>query len=305
MKNVIGLPALLQPFSVEQFIKEFWPDNYLVVHGLKKSTQFLLEHPQLQSVEAMVEKWSGSVTASLPDFNDEYSSIEVSSIDASKLYRNGMTLAFSNVDRQIPELGPWLNSFQEILGLPKITFSRCIVYVSPHGRGTSPHFDRNINFVLQIKGSKKWLLAPNLHCKNPLARHTMNTVLSPRLLGYTKSPMPTEMPENTTEVELRAGSLLFVPRGMWHATKAAGDSLSLNFTFGIPPWSDVLLEQLKIQLDLDERWRDYACGIGNSPNADPILKEQAEKRIAELITNLTRSVTEIKKEAFFQAPGPA
>lgn len=97
-----------------------------------------------------------------------------------------------------------------------------MVYATPDGKGTAAHFDQNINFVLQLQGTKTWWLAPNTHVENPTQRFTIGQPLDPELASYVEREMPSEMPGllegNCLKVVLRPGSMLFVPRGYWHRT---------------------------------------------------------------------------------------
>jgi 50S ribosomal protein L16 3-hydroxylase len=86
----------------------------------------------------------------------------------------------------------------------------------------------------------------------------MGLDVDPELQTYATLPMPTELPADHTEIVLQPGSVLFVPRGMWHATHAATDALSLNFTFTPPTWIDLLTAALRGRLALSPSWRETA-----------------------------------------------
>jgi 50S ribosomal protein L16 3-hydroxylase len=68
------------------------------------------------------------------------------------------------------------------------------------------------------------------------------------------------MPDDSVEVELTPSSLLFVPRGYWHSTRAAGESVSLNFTYSQPTWLDVVQDVVRRRLMTYEQWRQLANG---------------------------------------------
>ena len=83
------------------------------------------------------------------------------------------------------------------------------------------------------------------------------------------------MPTAQREIVLRPGSLLLVPRGMWHATRADDDALALNFTFTAPTWLDLLAVALRSKLALDPAWRATAAPA--SPQAfEALLRELAD-----------------------------
>lgn len=218
----------------------------------------LSELPFLNSLESLLEHWNKSIQVHLPDLRDEASSIDTDAQHAMSFYQQGMALLFNNAQELSPMLESWLHDMRRDLGLSAMTYARNLIYVTPHGQGTAPHFDQNINFVLQLKGIKKWKVAPNQHLLNPMTRHTMGQPVDPEMMSYLERPMPTEMPADAEEFELKPGSLLFVPRGCWHSTEAEGDALALNFTFTAPSWIDLLSAALRSRLLQSPEWRETA-----------------------------------------------
>lgn len=247
-----GLAALTHP-------KPFKPSQEpFVVHEQSDLLRTFRALPLLTSLDSLLNLWPATVQAHLPKVADEASAIDVSPADARKLFENGMGLRFDHAQRHSPELLPWLTGIRQDLGLSELTDSRCLVYASPKGKGNAPHFDQNVNFVLQVHGTKKWWLAPNRHVENPLTRHTMGLPPDPELATYARMPLPTKMPTGAKTYLLQPGSLLFVPRGMWHSTLAQSDALSLNFTFTAPAWLDLLTAALRSRLALSSEWRETA-----------------------------------------------
>lgn len=253
------LAALLHPRTLPELLASLAADQPFVVHGTSRpAVRALLELPFLASLEAMLTGWPGPVQVHLPDVADEASAIDVPTKDARKLYACGMSLLFNDVHAGEPLLTDWLAAIRGDLGLSALTQGRCLVYATPAGKGTAPHFDQNLNFVLQLHGTKHWTLAQNHHVKAPLTRHTIGQPLDPELATYARTPLPEHMPEHHQQITLTPGSLLVVPRGTWHATHADSDALSLNFTFTAPTWLDLLLAALRSRLALDPAWRATA-----------------------------------------------
>jgi 50S ribosomal protein L16 3-hydroxylase len=152
-----------------------------------------------------------------------------------------------------------VNELISELGVSSLTYGRSLIYVIPAGKVTDLHFDQNINFVFQIKGTKKWWVAPNVHVENPMTRHTIGTPLDPELASYSD-----EMPESfrtkgANEFTLKPGSFLFVPRGAWHSTQASDeDTLSISFTLTVPTWIDLLTAAMRGRLAQSSLWRESA-----------------------------------------------
>ena len=259
-----------------------------MVHGLKKATEPLMDLPYLRSLEDLLNSWPNPVQAHLPDLSDESSSIDASPTDARKLFANHMGLLFNNVHKHSQELDLWLRALWEDLGLPAMTAARCMVYATPDGKGTAPHFDQNVNFVLQLQGTKRWSIAPNLNVENPTQRHTMGLPLDPELASYSlEEPMPKRMPADSRQIVLKPGSVLFVPRGFWHSTEAKGEALALNFTFSQPTWIDLFTTALRSRLSLSRDWRELADGVSSN---DPTRREVAQLKLDSLLLELTEDL---------------
>jgi 50S ribosomal protein L16 3-hydroxylase len=294
----LGLSSLISPDTAQDFFANAWPEKPFVVHALDESVSAITALPFLQSVEAMLQAWPHSVQAHLPDVSDEASSIEVSTSSARKLFTNHLSLLFNQVERVSPVLKTWLSAIGAELSLPAMTYARCMVYATPNGRGTAPHFDQNINFVLQLTGTKKWWLAPNENVSHPSERHTAGLPVNPELASYAKLPFPKSMPANKKSFALKPGSLLFVPQGYWHSTEAKGKALSLNFTFSQPSYIDLFLAALRSRLLLSPEWRETAIGV--SP-AHPHSREMAEAHLDLLLAELALDIPEWKARDIFGA----
>ncbi|MEO6774414.1 MAG: cupin domain-containing protein [Kofleriaceae bacterium] len=266
-----GLAALIHPHPVA----ELHPHEAFVKHGRSDAVAELFALPLMASFDALLASWPDVVDVHLPDVADEASTIHASPHDARKLYASGMGLMFDDVHRYAPALVGWLDAIRADLGLSRLTQQRCLIYATPSGGGTAPHFDQNANFVLQLHGTKTWWLAPNTHVALPLTRHTMGLEPDPELQTYASLPLPTALPEHKLEFELVPGSVLFVPRGTWHTTHATTDSLQLNFTFSAPTWIDLLTAALRSRLALSPRWRETATPATGA-RFEALLRELAD-----------------------------
>jgi 50S ribosomal protein L16 3-hydroxylase len=270
-----GLAALTHPDATDELAACFARNEPLVVHGLGSSIAELTALPLVASLDALLQIWPDVVQAHLPDVRDESHAVSVSPQDARKLFANGMGLLFDDAGRYAPALVPWLDAIRSELGLSALTQQRCLVYATPTAKGTAWHFDQNVNFVLQVHGTKTWWLAPNAHVERPMTRHTVGQHVDAELQSYARLPMLGSEPANVREIVLEPGSLLFVPRGVWHATRATTDALSLNFTFTAPTWIDLLTAALRGRLALSREWRETAAPA-SAETFEALLRELAE-----------------------------
>lgn len=293
----LDLAQLIAPLSVDDFFKKHWPQEYLFLPATKGKLDSVLNLPILADLESLVRSRVKKVRACLPDHDDEYSSIHLEPSDALKAYRNNMTLVFDSMQTQDEFIDSSLRNLREDLGLlmgpaeSNLCKARSIAYATPAGAGTSLHFDANVNFVIQIRGSKKWMLAKNQSVENPTERFTANALEMPMALEYQcHAPLIEEMPKDAIQVLMEPGCVLMVPRGYWHSTTTEEDSLSLNFTFSQPTWADVFTKSMQELLLKSPEWRALADGLESK---DSKRKDQAIATFAAMVDQLSMEMTEI------------
>ncbi len=286
----LDLKDLIAPFSLNEFMASHWPDKSLFVPSSAKKIENLLILPQLQSLENLIAARTTQIRACLPDFDDEYSSIMVGPSDALKVYQNNMTLVFDLMQKQSPEIAESLKNITQDLGLVVGSYeynlcqARSIAYATPAWCGTRLHFDANANFIIQLSGTKKWKLAQNQSVLHPTERFTAGSLEMPLALEkQCHAELLHEMPEDAVEYLMEPGSVLFVPRGVWHETTTEEDSLSLNFTFSQPSWADVFSKSIHGLLLNSPQWRELCIGLGSSAQTETL---QAEKKCQELVLDL-------------------
>jgi 50S ribosomal protein L16 3-hydroxylase len=252
-----GLKKLLHPFSDADFIEHHWPNKPLVLHHGIEALAELTQLPALQSPASIFGACSGtSVTAMMPDKKDESNSVQVTPDVAAKLFAAGMNVSVGSAEKFFPMLKDWADNLIKDLGLPRTTWGRSIVYASPPDTGAPAHFDMNANFSLQIKGKKTWTIAPNANVTYPTERHVMHLEPSATLLAQSDDgAFPKEMPSDARPIELSPGSLLFIPRGWWHATSSTEETIALNFTFSQQSWAVLFALTLVERLHQHEQWR--------------------------------------------------
>ena len=294
-----GLSALIHPYTLTEFFSHYEKGEPFVIHHKDEHIDVLKSLPFLQSLETLINSWPHTIQAHLPDARDEISSIDITTKDALKLFNNGMGLLFNEAHTISPVLADWLEQIKLELGLSMLTYGRCLIYATPDGKGTAAHFDQNINFVLQIHGTKIWNMAKNDFVENPLTRHTIGQMPDPELMSYLQEPMPEEMPGSAKSYELKPGSLLFVPRGYWHATEAQGDALALNFTFTAPTWLDLFTAALRGRLAQSPEWRATADGVGSSEQ-----REEAEAKFNLLLQDLVKDLPQWRAGDILEATDP-
>jgi lysine-specific demethylase/histidyl-hydroxylase NO66 len=143
------------------------------------------------------------------------------------------------------------------------------LYFSPPGsQGFTPHFDPMDVFILQLEGAKTWEIRERVPPSS--ATGEAATVPADRL------------PPLVLETELRAGSVLYLPRGFVHAARTT-ETASLHLTVGVNlvTWADLVSAALAAVRG-DERW------LAALPPAFLDGAPGMEARFRELVAELPR-----------------
>ncbi|MBL4770695.1 MAG: cupin-like domain-containing protein [Planctomycetes bacterium] len=253
-----ALSKLLGSHTYDEFLDLYKSDQPLFVPDVRGEASELFDIHFLKSIHALLEFWPKNIDCYKPGIADEVNTQSLAPLGAREQFEQGHSLIFNDADTTSGVLRDWADSIQEQLGLSTLTYGRSLVYATPKGGGTDPHFDQNINFVIQLHGTKRWKVAPNTHVINPMTRHTIGAEMDPELATYA-GEMPEAFPADAQEFVLTPGSALFVPRGSWHTTTAGEeDSLALNFTYSAPTWIDLLTAAMRGRLTQYPKWRETA-----------------------------------------------
>ncbi|CAE81053.1 cupin domain-containing protein [Bdellovibrio bacteriovorus] len=303
----LGLAELLAPVTLPEFFNSHWPVEPLFIPATPGKLQDIFALEQMQDLKNLISARQRKVRACLPDFDDEYSSIHLEPGDALKAYRNNMTLVFDSMQSQDSTIADMLGNVRADLGLVTggaendLCKARSIAYATPAGCGTRLHFDANANFIIQIKGTKTWRLAPNESVEFPTERFTTGSEEMPAALEkQCHAHLIDALDEDSMKVVMKPGCVLFVPRGYWHETTTEEESLSLNFTFSQPTWADVFTKSLQEVLLRSPEWRELADGLEGT---DQERKEAAIARFEFLLKSLATELPEISGRLLLQEGG--
>lgn len=242
-ENSFSFDRLLRPITSDVFLREYWQQEPLVIErsdpeyyaGLlsARDIESLVTFHQLQYSQLKVAQAGPDLPLHSTHVSHERTS------DTNGLYHS-----YSQGDSVV------LNFMQKYWE-PAARLCRAVesffhfgaginAYLTPkHSQGFPPHFDTHDAFVLQIAGTKQWRI---YDAWRDLPGE-----------GEDNRPIPNEMlgaPKR--EFELRAGDLLYIPRGHVHEARTTG-AASVHVTIGVRcfQWSDLLSELLHLAT-----WRD-------------------------------------------------
>jgi 50S ribosomal protein L16 3-hydroxylase len=271
-----------------------FPDELIVSHGAKARAPGLLDLPDLQGLDELLEIWHGDVGVHSPGASDDSRSSLVPVRAARELALKGCNLSFNNMERVIPGLERALRLLSAELGLPTTAIGKCIGFYSATGSGTVPHFDNNINISVQMEGEKVWEFAPNPCVTNPTFRYLIidgkGEFQGRRPELQVTKPLPARMPlEGKDIITFRPGTVAYIPPGYWHGTCAVRQSFSFNFWFSGWNWAKAVVTAVTDRLLQLPHWRELAQGLG----CGGAFGAQAEEHLATLLKRLNQDLQDV------------
>jgi hypothetical protein len=152
---------------------------------------------------------------------------ELPRLDVPKLYghlRRGATMVLNNAEEADLELRQVTEALSAVSG---VSTGANIYACFGTEEGFGVHYDDHDVFVLHLSGQKTWQLF-GMTTAHPIDPVYFNT-----------TPAPPAMP--LRRLVLRAGDVLYLPRGYWHNAFGAGEpSLHVTFSVGTQTTSSLL-----------------------------------------------------------------
>jgi ribosomal protein L16 Arg81 hydroxylase len=261
---------LLRPVGIEAFFANYWEKQHLWLQRAKpgyyhsllsaQDLEHLISHSDARYPAIRLAKGGGyfapeAYTRNVKHGDESFNGVpDVQRINDE--YGQGATVALPAIHRTWAPLGMLCAALQ--------------AYITPgNAQGFTPHYDVHDVFVLQIAGRKRWQLYEPVI---PLPHRTQ--LFRPEL--YTgQTPI--------AEVELNAGDLLYLPRGVLHST-ATTESFSAHVTVGISvyTWADLLKELLSSAMDDENMRHALPAGFATHAELRPLLNRKMREMVDKL-----------------------
>jgi len=226
-----------------RFLRDCWPQKLFVSHGPVERIGELRGVRALASARRFRRAWRGEAHAWPPEGADgRVTKIPRGRIRAS--FDSRCTIYCLEVERQIPAVDGMLRALEADLGLRRGDMTAQAI-LSKAGSVGRAHFDADCTFHLQLEGEKRWHVAANRSLSHPHRSRMMAEEPLPGMKPYLRRPFPPRMPSRARRFTTRAGSLVFLPHGCWHAATCERDSLSLLFVLTGPKWYELFLREIE------------------------------------------------------------
>jgi 50S ribosomal protein L16 3-hydroxylase len=289
-----SLHTLFAPLRAVDFIERYWPTRPLVRHRPLERLGALVDLDEFSDFRRWPRDRKLSISATLA--RTGYQKLRVDPEQAAALFAAGATLSFNGVHTWHPTLRKWVRALAAELGLPS-ELCHANVYVSPAGEGVPKHFDAHSVIAVQLIGHKSWLIAPNRDVVHPLENYVATRA---SVLERGHGTVSLAMPRGSTRCDLRPGSVIFLPAGFWHATRAREASLSVTFGLRAPRWLDLLRDALMARLAESADWREPAFGVRGSKDE----RAAARTRLASMLADLPHTIAQLNAASVLRGAGP-
>ena len=202
-------------------------------------------------------------------------------------FARGATIVLQALQFQHPPLAKFCRGLEAELGHP---VQANAYYTPASAQGFAVHHDTHDVFCLQVEGEKRWLVYP--------------PVLELPLKQQKYAPEMGEPGDPVLDVTMRAGDLLYLPRGWLHQAMTS-DTASLHLTIGVNvfTWRDAVREALDEAAREEVELRRGVPPDGRSP--DGLLDALAARLAPDAVSRRRRrsfveSRRPIRDDAFDQ-----
>jgi ribosomal protein L16 Arg81 hydroxylase len=267
------LSRLIAPATAEEFFERFTERRHLCIS--RDREDFYRDILSIASADVFLQSehlpaaFVKLVTNGVSHPADEWSAIRTIDREPERvalpervfdLYTKGATAILNGAHQSLPVLGALCRGLMRELGCA----AQANVYITPpESQGFREHVDKHEVLVLQISGSKSWVLRPE-GC-GPI------------------------------EIQLRAGDLLYLPSGLAHGAKSA-ESASIHITVGLfPTYGFQLIEELALIASRQpEFWKPFLPRTAQAANLGP--EAEFTRHLQELLAKT--SVAQLVERRF-------
>lgn len=208
-------------------------------------------------------------------------------VDSAKLlgeFASGASIVLQGLHRLWPPVIAFVRGAVDDLGHPV----QANAYITPPAnRGFEPHYDVHDVFVLQVSGSKRWVVHAPVHDhplpSQPWTQH--RDEIAERVLG-----------EPVIDTVLEQGDSLYLPRGWVHSAQAL-DQTSIHLTIGVSAVTLVDVARAVVdQLETNDALRT-SLPMGSDLTDHDAMTAMTTKVLAEMIDCLRDDASQLSRAA--------
>lgn len=276
------LQDLLAPLTPEHFLSAYWEKQalHLTSSDTARYRDLFTEADLTAALRFSPCDWPEAFSMSFhgkPVIADDYrmpdGSLHFDQVQ--RFHQAGATIILNSIQRYSHKVLCFVQDLEKDLGYSV----NANLYVTPkNSQGFSAHYDDHDVFVTQMRGSKQWKF------------YGPYDYLPDEDIGSRPQPDISGGPQ--TELTMKTGDLLYVPRGEVHAAVAVRDERSAHITFGISPlnWRSYLRKIVDAAYDKHMLMRHLVpVGFLSNPADHEQIRIQASHMLAEIDRVITAS----------------
>jgi ribosomal protein L16 Arg81 hydroxylase len=226
---------LIQPIGIEDFEANYWEKQ--VLHIQRDNPDFFTSLFSIEDLDKVLEynRPKGSslkVVKSQQPMNPTVYENKDGSLNLNQLYTayaDGYTIVINEIQRFWDPIKMLVENIRQHISHNAVAN----LYLTPENeKALSPHYDSHDVFALQISGEKHWILYDDAYFKTPLLHSFQPIFQREHLTG-------------AREITMRAGDILYMPRGVPHEAYTT-DKSSMHITVGVhsTQWIDFITKSL-------------------------------------------------------------
>ena len=272
---MLGIDWLLSPYDKNVFFEEIWQKRpEVLATGRAGYFEGVFSKEEVEQILEFAQPWSSIRFASAS--SNERAAVPYSpngriDIDqVRKLYLQGQSVILEAVEDFSPAVARLARAIETDMGA-RVQVNSYLT--PPSAQGFRAHYDSHDVLVAQIQGEKLWkVYGSDSVC--PLNEMNDDDI---------QLPESVEAPE---EIRLKAGDLLYIPRG-WVHEAVTGELASLHLTIAVYPplGKDLLHAAVEAMVDRHPELRE-ALPVG--PLGSAADRARLEMRFAELVELFAR-----------------
>jgi ribosomal protein L16 Arg81 hydroxylase len=281
------LEQLFAPCPAAKFLGEYWPDKPFVAHGDAARLPEYLRSDALRRFHNLSERYHGAVA--FGNATTANGMAMAHDVPAVLLRKMGLSLYLPDIARYVPGTEEFLRRLEQELGA-EAGVARIGAFAAAVHNGVTSHFDAEEVISVQLEGEKRFDIAPMNEIRHPWGmQYGPDYEPFDDLYPQMDSGIPKVNEDAFEHVEMRPGSVLFMPRGTWHRTQATAESLSVSIIVRQPAAFERVLDQLKLTLLRTPDWRRPLYGASR-------MTSEARAHVQSLLEDLPQAGQALRAE---------
>lgn len=275
---------LLQRFFGEagarSFLQDCWPGRPYVQDGDLARLGDIGAQPEFRDIRQLLNRLQTHVDLLHPDGRRQ---IVYEPVKALPAYLEGQAMLYIKCIENMPVIRRACDELADLLVIPR-RYVGCEAFAAIGAVDVPIHFDHETNFMLQLRGTKTWQYAPNNDLPDPVFPFfpgNPNRYYDNGRHPYTGAPLSRTFPPSSVERIVHPGTVTFMPRGYWHATRTHDESFAIGFVINPPTMAELVISELLARLHARPEFRAHLLTAESQAGREDI-ELQLQKAISAI-----------------------